>query len=57
MLEIFFFKNHTENEARTLVQDLFFVSTKSLNVVKATGSIRVSIYFGIPRLGQTIKTN
>ena len=57
MLEIFFFKNHTENEARTLVQDLFFVSKKSLNVVKATGSIRVSIYFGIPRLGQTIKTN
>ena len=36
-MEIFFFKNHAENEARRLVPDLFLFSKKALYEVKATG--------------------
>ena len=34
--EIFFFKNHAENEARRLVSDLFLFFKKALNEIKAS---------------------
>ena len=37
MREIFFFKNHAENEVRKLVPDLFLFSEKALYKVKASG--------------------
>ena len=35
--EVFFFKNHTGNEAGRLVPDLFFFKKEAFNEVKAIG--------------------
>ena len=35
--KIFFFKNHAENGAGTLIPDLFFIFEKDLYEVKASG--------------------
>ena len=35
--EVFFFKNHTGNEAGRLVPDLFFLKKEAFNEVKAIG--------------------
>ena len=52
MWETFFFKKHAENEAGRLVPDcLLYI--KSKQVV----STLFLIYFGIPRLGHTVKTS
>ena len=47
--EIFFFKNHTENEAGTLIPDLFF--RKALYEVKLSGLHLFSINFDRYQLG------
>ena len=39
--EIFFFKNHAENETGKVVPDLFLLFKKALNEVKA-GGLQVS---------------
>ena len=49
------FKNHAENEADILVPDLFLLVRKALSEEKKVSL--VSISFGSPRLGDTIKTN
>ena len=46
--EIFFFKNHEENKAGKLVQDLFLSSKKVLYEVKVSG---LEPSFDSPQLG------
>ena len=41
--KIFFFKNHAENEGRTLVPDLFLFFKKVSHEVKASG-LQFSVY-------------
>ena len=51
-------KNHAENETGRLVPDLFLFSKKGSSDIKVSGQhLKVSIYFGSPRVGHTIKTN
>ena len=50
---MFFFKNHTENEAETLILDLFF--KKALYEVKSSGLHLFPINFDKYQLGHTIK--
>ena len=61
MWEIFFFKNHAENEAGRLVPDLFFFKKKAVYKVKSVVRTLAVIYFGRlsnkNKLGHTIKTN
>ena len=47
-MEIFFFKNHAQNEAGRLVQDLFLVFKKALYEVNASGLQLVLTYFDSP---------
>ena len=48
--ERFFFKNHVENEAETLVPDLFLFFQKALFEIKQVVCSLVLIYFDIPQL-------
>ena len=45
-IELFYFKNHAENEARKLVPDLFLFFPKSLYEIKSSG---VELSFNIFR--------
>ena len=56
MWEIFFLKNHVENETRRLVPDITLFFKKALCKVKASGQ-HFLIYFGRPRLRHKIKNN
>ena len=49
--DIFFIKNHTENEARRLVPDLFLFFKKALYEVKASSLELIFNYFGSLQLG------
>ena len=42
--QIFFFKNHAENEAGRLVPDLFLIFKKALYEIKASG---LQLWFNI----------
>ena len=55
MWEIFFFKNHAENEVVRLVPDLFLLSKKALHEAKQMVSTLFLIHFVSPRIGHTIK--
>ena len=55
--KIFFFKNHTENEAGRLVPDLLCFLKKLYIRSKQGVSSLVLIYFGRPRFPHTIKSN
>ena len=56
MCEIFFFKNHVENDAGRLVLD--FSSSKKLYMKwKQVVGTLVSISFASPQFGHTVKTN
>ena len=52
--EIFFFKNHEENEAGRLVPDLSLFFKKTLYEVKANG---LQLSFDSPQLGKQLKQN
>ena len=54
---MFFFKNHAENEAESLLTDHFFNFKKALYKLKASSQHFSLNTFCRPRLGQTIKTN
>ena len=54
--KIYFFKNHAQNEVERLVPDLFLYFKKALYKAKASGQHLSLMYFGSPRLQQTIKT-
>ena len=54
---MFFFKNHEENEAGTLVQDFFLFFEKTLYEIKGGGLQLNLIYFDCSQLGIQLNKN
>ena len=48
IIEIFFFKNHAENEAGRPIPYLFFFFKKALHEIKASGPRLASVHFDTP---------